>query len=100
MIFNDSINDETKKRIAKWKSKQFDPTICMKFEPFTAIVQAFFEQISYHKIRLEIQLLLRNMFGKKTVLANVVIEPQTPIWNEIFYMPSTPVTKWLNLRKM
>jgi len=83
--------------ISKWRSDRFEPTISLKIEPETAVLQAFVKNSNLNDVKILIRLMCNNVLGKKTQLGEIAIDPATKIWKQIVGSPSTPVTRMINL---
>lgn len=83
--------------ITKWKSGKFEPTISMKIEPKTAILQTFFNSKDVDDVGVLIRLMCRNVLGKKTLLGRIQVNKRSSIWREAVANPSTAVTEMISL---
>lgn len=83
--------------ITKWKSGKFDPTISMKIESDTAILQTYFNCKVIDEVGILIRLLSKNVLGKKTLLGRIQINKRSSIWRQAVSSPSTAITETINL---
>ena len=85
-------------KIASWKSDKFDPTISLKIEPTTAMMQAIFKDYNLRNIRIYVRILCKTLLGKKTQLGKVEIDADADMFKKIVESPTVSVTRSLELQ--
>ncbi|KAF5273573.1 hypothetical protein FQR65_LT04571 [Abscondita terminalis] len=83
--------------ISKWKSDPFEPTISLKIEPQTAVLQTFVKNNDLLDVKMHIKLKCKNIVGKKTLLGAIVIDRNSKILTQVIKMPCTPITRMISL---
>lgn len=83
--------------ISKWKSDPFEPTISLKIEPQTAVLQTFVKSNDLNDVKIVIKLKCKNLVGKKTLLGEIFIDHKAKIWSQVIKLPCTPITRMINL---
>lgn len=83
--------------ISKWKSDPFEPTISLKIESQTAVLQTFVRNNDLNDVKIVIKLKCKNLVGKKTLLGEIVVDHKSKIWAQVIKLPCTPITRMINL---
>ncbi|KAF5306626.1 hypothetical protein FQA39_LY08815 [Lamprigera yunnana] len=82
--------------IAKWKSDPFEPTISLKIEAQTAVLQTFVKNNDLEDVKIHLKLKCKNIVGKKTLLGEAVIDRNSKLWTQVIKTPCTPVTRMIS----